>query len=178
MLQTNHSAFLCTLDYAECLSFLFSEGLHSSYTVAINGDRLHNQKVLTADLTAQPHPIHSFRMTRQSMRKPEQLPLEILKGSGGWNCQTLGYRTLFSIELFWILPAVLLLTVRGVFCLELVVPSDWQCTIMKEDPTQKGLETKQRERKKNHAIPNRKFLGYLHSLSFIFLPCINVGLNT
>lgn len=45
----------------------------------------------------------------------------------------------------------LLLTVRGVFHLELVVPSDWEWTIMKGGPTQKGLEMRHRERKKENS---------------------------
>lgn len=100
-------------------------------------------------------------MSRQSLQKPEQLPLNFWEGVVPVLARR-SYRTPFSIEYLWVLPAVLLLTVRDMFCLELVVPSDWQCTVMKGSLTQES-EMRQGERKKNCVIQKGKLLGYLHT---------------
>lgn len=54
------------------------------------------------------------------------------------------------------------------FCLELVVPSDWACAVMKGVSTQSRIGDEAGRKKENFYHSERELLGYLHSLHFLF----------
>lgn len=132
-------------------------------------------QLIQPDISNWSQPAHSWGMAAQSLWKPEQLPWKLLGGSGACACQTKFQNAISNLSLMGFATPPSL--TRDMFCLELLVHSDWWWTVMKGGSTQ-GVRDEAGEKEIQFLSFRRENFRILLHPWISSPPCINVSLNT